>query len=138
MSTHIYPVKDTGFIINKEVSNTILAANGMAAEGKDDIAIIYAAFDLGMDAFNHCGNFAGKVETLMPDKARTPIEMNFDNGPLVYLPVAKEPKFFEPAYESAEEMLEEFQEFFASLGVEFPPEFDWWAHIVSITGTNFS
>ena len=82
--------------------------------------------------------FDGEVSTLFPERAKSPIEETLSDEPLVYVPAAKEAELFKAAYQSPEELLEEFKAVFAKQeGIAFPDDFDWWRHIVSISGTNF-
>ena len=44
---------------------------------------------------------------------------------------------FIPAYSSPDELLDEFKSVLAGFGVELPDDFDWFAHVVRIDGTEF-
>lgn len=65
---------------------------------------------------------------------------SFDDDRLFYIP-GKELQLFEAAYKDKEDMLEFFKNslniVFKDILPELPENFDWWAHIVNISGTVF-
>ena len=159
-----YPMNDVGFYVDHEVAAYILlAADQAAGEVPCEIAtlledgtfaarakkgnlpcdysipsVAYECYDCADPVVTWANEFDGEVSTLFPERAKSPIEETLSDEPLVYVPAAKEAELFKAAYQSPEELLEEFKAVFAKQeGIAFPDDFDWWRHIVSISGTNF-
>lgn len=158
-----YPMNDVGFYVDHEVAAYILlAADQAAGEVPCEIAtlledgtfaarakkgnlpcdysipsVAYECYDCADPVVTWANEFDGEVSTLFPERAKSPIEETLSDEPLVYVPAAKEAELFKAAYQSPEELLEEFKAVFAEQGIAFPDDFDWWRHIVSISGTNF-
>lgn len=59
-----------------------------------------------------------------------------DDGPF-FIPASRKADMFIPAYSSPDELLDEFKSALAGFGVELPDDFDWFAHVVRIDGTEF-
>ena len=164
MGMATYPMNDVGFYVDHEVAAYILlAADQAAGEVPCEIAtlledgtfaarakkgnlpcdysipsVAYECYDCADPVVTWANDFDGEVSTLFPERAKSPIEETLSDEPLVYVPAAKEAELFKAAYQSPEELLEEFKAVFAKQeGIAFPDDFDWWRHIVSISGTNF-
>ena len=88
----------------------------------------------GLDCFkgNSCGSFTGTIETLLPNRTSAPLKLSQKDKWLFYVPADKRPSLFKAAY-TPEKLLQEFQDKLCFL--ELPDDFDWWAHLVCITGT---
>ena len=164
MGMATYPMNDVGFYVDHEVAAYILlAADQAAGEVPCEIAtlledgtfaarakkgnlpcdysipsVAYECYDCADPVVTWANEFDGEVSTLFPERAKSPIEETLSDEPLVYVPAAKEAELFKAAYQSPEELLEEFKAVFAKQeGIAFPDDFDWWRRIVSISGTNF-
>ena len=164
MGMATYPMNDVGFYVDHEVAAYILlAADQAAGEVPCEIAtlledgtfaarakkgnlpcdysipsVAYECYDCADPVVTWANEFDGEVSTLFPERAKSPIEETLSDEPLVYVPAAKEAELFKAAYQSPEELLEEFKAVFAKQeGIAYPDDFDWWRHIVSISGTNF-
>lgn len=164
MGMATYPMNDVGFYVDHEVAAYILlAADQAAGEVPCEIAtlledgtfaarakkgnlpcdysipsVAYECYDCADPVVTWANEFDGEVSTLFPERAKSPLEETLSDEPLVYVPAAKEAELFKAAYQSPEELLEEFKAVFAKQeGIAFPDDFDWWRHIVSISGTNF-
>lgn len=163
MSGAIYHMNDVGFYVDHEVAAYILLAadrttdaipckiatlleNGtFAARAKKGNlpckysvpSVAYEYYDYEGTIFTWANEFDGKVSTLFPERAKFPIKKTLSDTPLVYVPAAKTADWFKAAYQSPEELLEEFKTVFVKYGINFPDDFDWWRRIVSISGTNF-
>lgn len=76
----------------------------------------------------------GRVRTLFPEKAAEPFDLEFESDVdnVLYIPAKREPDLFAPAYGSPDELLDELKTAAKAAGVEFPADFDWWAHAVRI------
>lgn len=163
MGMATYPMNDVGFYVDHEVAAYILlAADQAAGEVPCEIAtlledgtfaarakkgnlpckysipsVAYEYYDYEGTIFTWANQFDGKVSTLFPERAKFPIKKTLSDTPLVYVPAAKTADWFKAAYQSPEELLEEFKTVFVKYGINFPDDFDWWRRIVSISGTNF-
>lgn len=163
MGMATYPMNDVGFYVDHEVAAYILlAADQAAGEVPCEIAtlledgtfaarakkgnlpcdysipsVAYECYDCADPVVTWANEFDGEVSTLFPERAKSPIEETLSDEPLVYVPAAKEAELFKAAYQSPEELLEEFKTVFVKYGINFPDDFDWWRRIVSISGTNF-
>lgn len=83
-------------------------------------------------------SFYGEVTTLFPEKAAEPIEVNYSDGLIRYIPAAHAAELFKAAYVSADELLDEFKKNDDLAQLPLPEDFDWWGHLVKITGTIFA
>lgn len=85
------------------------------------------------DMVDHTSSFTGEANAIEGDAFHS-----FDDDRLFYIP-GKELQLFEAAYKNKNEMLEFFKEslntVFEGILSELPEDFDWWAHIVNISGT---
>ncbi len=81
--------------------------------------------------------FGGKVISLFPDLTKCPIDEEYNEGDIYYIPAEKAADLFSAAYASQDELLNEFKNVFATNGIILPVDFDWWGHIVKIEGTTF-
>ena len=84
-----------------------------------------------------CSAFHGNAESLFPEWCKEPISNTYENRYIVFINAAREPRLFEAAYASPAQLLDEFQSRFRDKGIEMPPDFDWWAHLVQLNGTAF-
>lgn len=161
MSMRDYPINTTGFLLDAEVVAYICLS---WARSEDDIPEeIQALLDDGTfaakakagvlpcnysdvsvadelsdeDTFCFCSEFAGEIKTLFPEKAKSPIDEDYDDDYIAIFEVARESNLFHAAYESPDELLCEFKEKLADCDVKLPEDFDWWAHIVTVNGTYF-
>lgn len=83
--------------------------------------------------------FAGTVKTLFPEMAASPVLRYIgpkDDG-VFFIPASRKADMFIPAYSSPDELLDEFKSVLARFAVVLPDDFDWYAHIVRIDGTEF-
>lgn len=90
------------------------------------------------DYGHHSSAFAGEIATLLPERAKSPIERSFRGTYLLYIPASGAPDLFLAPYSGPEELLTDFRGIMKELSVALPDDFDWWAHIVSVNGTDFS
>lgn len=93
----------------------------------------YHDCELFEDVVTHASSFTGEANAIGGDAF-----YSFDDDRLFYIP-GKELQLFEAAYKNKDEMLEFFKEslntVFEGILLELPEDFDWWAHIVDISGT---
>ena len=139
MGMATYPMNDVGFYVDHEVAAYILlAADQAAGEVPCEIAtlledgtfaarakkgnlpcdysipsVAYECYDCADPVVTWANEFDGEVSTLFPERAKSPIEETLSDEPLVYVPAAKEAELFKAAYQSPEELLEEFKAVFA-------------------------
>lgn len=83
----------------------------------------------------YANDFDGEVNSAFPSKTAHPIEANLSNEYLVVLVTDREIPRDTEDYAEKEALLKEFRSTFKKLGVTLPADFDWWAHIVSVSGT---
>lgn len=87
------------------------------------------------DVGHFCSGFDGNIKTIFPERAIVPIEMDTDDECIAYIKTDKAADLFSAAYESPEALLQSFKD---SLSwADIPEDFDWWAHLVEISGTTF-
>lgn len=163
MGMATYPMNDVGFYVDHEVAAYILlAADQATGEVPCEIAtlledgtfaarakkgnlpcdysipsVAYECYDGADTVVTWANEFDGEVSTLFPERAKSPIEETLSDESLVYVPSAKEAELFKAAYQSPEELLEEFKAAFTDQEIVLPDDFDWWAHVVTIKGTHF-
>lgn len=161
MSMKYYPVDICGFYIDHEVAAYAylkidrdrdsvpaaiqdiidkglfhdLARAGTLPEDYSDISDVQSVMD--DDETHFCSDFEGDIDTLLPERTANPISKTVSDFYIVYIDRKKFGDLFHAAYESPEELLEEFQTSLKNQGIELPDDFDWWAHIVHINGTTF-
>ena len=112
-----------------------LARAGTLPEDYSDISDVQSVMD--DDETHFCSDFEGDIDTLLPERTANPISKTVSDFYIVYIDRKKFGDLFHAAYESPEELLEEFQTSLKNQGIELPDDFDWWAHIVHINGTTF-
>lgn len=103
----------------------------------DSLEDVYNAVDFEMALLPM---FSGELTQLFPQKALEEKEYTFTDMQtysLTYIPAGKTPALFWAAYNSPEELLEEFQDKLFDAGIILPEDFDWWGHIVSVNGTYY-
>ena len=83
----------------------------------------------------YANDFDGEVNSAFPSKTAHPIEAKLSNEYLVVLVTACEIPRNPEDYAEKDALLKEFRNTFKKLGVALPADFDWWAHIVSVSGT---
>lgn len=157
MSMNTYPVTTLCFLIDYEVAAyTALSRDQHNGTVPEEITAILDAgtfrelakkgelpadyCDLNCaedDDTGFCSSFDGSAESLCPGWCKEPISKTFDDDYVVYINAAHEPSPFKAAYPSPSLLLDEFQTRFREKGIDLPPDFDWWAHIVYLTGTTF-
>lgn len=81
--------------------------------------------------------FDGEITTLYPEKAVNPIEECYSDDMIRFIPAARATEMFKMAYASPEELLDEFKENATLSQLGLSEDFDWWGHLVSISGTTF-
>ena len=81
--------------------------------------------------------FDGEITTLYPEKAVNPIEECYSDDMIRFIPAARATEMFKMAYASPEELLDEFKENATLSQLGLSEDFDWWSHLVSISGTTF-
>lgn len=160
MAMHTYPlVESTAFLIDHHVAAYLnlvgekksghISENiqGVMDQGVfDDMAQHgtlpdeYCNLDSAKDAMETLGiecvylsKFEGCVKTLFNDRAATPMDISMSDDILAYLQPVNEPTLFSQAYECSEALKDEFA--CALRKAALPETFDWWRHIVSISGT---
>lgn len=162
MSMQSYPIiTPAAFLVDHEVTayailsvdrkndevpdeiKTVLADGSFAAKARAgtlpcDYSDVIMGHEVLEDGTVYCSQFAGEILSLFPDKSRKPFECSYDDDFIVYIPCANAPDLFRAVYGSPDELLIEFIATVKGLDVELPPDFDWWAHIVSIEGTTFA
>ena len=82
----------------------------------------------------YCNSFTGDVTTLS-ETTKNPIEEYFDDDFIVYVTTDKTSSPFNKGYGSIEESVAEFRKKLSGI---LPDAFDYEAHVVKITGTDFS
>ncbi len=101
---------------------------------------IYADFDLmdmaGEMEISVLSGLEGQISPAFSDRTDNPIIEEYTNDYIGYIIANKEPSYFSPAYSSPEELLDEFKSKLSD--IDFPEDFDWWKHIVTIAGTILS
>ncbi len=83
-------------------------------------------------------DFEGEVTPIPAGKTLPKAESEFEGELVSYVECRKLPSMFEAAYRDEDELIQEFKDLFDKAGIEFPPEFDFAAHIVNISGTIFA
>lgn len=152
---------DTGFYIDAEVAAYIQLASDKAGDtvpGEIKEVLENGAFAVRAKAGNlpcwysdvsvtseflgdygrHSSAFAGEVATLLPERTKSPMERSFRGTYLLYIPAPDAADLFLAPYSGPEELLADFKGIMKELSVVLPDDFDWWAHVVSINGTDFS
>lgn len=81
-------------------------------------------------------DFDGEANSIILDKTNSPINAEYKDSTICYIAADKEPSYFAAAYSSPEALLEEFK--FRLSGINFPADFNWWGHIVEISGSTFA
>lgn len=87
-----------------------------------------------IDDINHMSEFVGSATTLVPERAKRPLDISYSNDCIAYIPASRMPELFSAAYESLDELIDEFKE---KIGAYLPDNFDWAGHICTIDGTYF-
>lgn len=85
----------------------------------------------------YANDFDGEVNSAFPSKTEHPIEASLNNEYLVVLVTDRGIPRDPEDYAEKTSLMEEFRSTFQELGVTLPSDFDWWAHIVSVSGTYF-
>lgn len=158
MSMQSYPmVEDAAFLLDSEVAAYIaLASDRIGNTVPNSIAVLSpsefakAALDgsLPEDYYDldwlemiegccYASNFEGEITTLFPEKAVASFEKKYSNDLIRYIPAAHVPELFKAAYASPEELITEFKTNPSLAQLELPKDFDWWKHLVRITGTRY-
>ena len=114
----------------------------MAKEGSlpcyyNSLEDVYNAVDFEMTLLPL---FSGNLKQLFPKKTLEKQEYTFSDMQcysLTYIPAKRTPNLFSAAYNSPDELLEEFQDILFEAGIVLPDDFDWWGHIVSVNGTYY-
>lgn len=81
-------------------------------------------------------NFDGTVHPLFPERCEnTKWKENMEDSYILYIPAKCQVSPFHQAYRAGREIYSEFHDFLCiDCQIVFPPSFDMWAHIVTITG----
>lgn len=153
-----YPlVQDAAFLLDEEVAAYCALASDRANNSiPEDIAALSPSefaraardgslpkeyYDLdwleGIEGHCYASSFDGEINTIFPEKAMTPIVGNYSDDLIHYILAARAPKLFEAAYISPEELIAEFKANASLVKLGLPEDFDWWRHLVAITGTTF-
>ena len=160
MSYNIYPVITVAFLIDAETATFInLAATKHSDSDSKEVAELLESgepyssalpeeYQDTMDAISNIdrlnplslscchGEFEGEAVTTFPERAGKSEVLKFDSDRIAYLLPAREPGLFaQHCYKDEQELMAEFQTIFKDAGVEMPSTYNWWAHIVNITGT---
>lgn len=164
MSYNVYPVVTTAFLVDPETAayiNVAAAKRSGSLEGKiakmlesgefytkakaealpeeyhDALDAILNLDKLNEHSITCChGEFEGAATTAYPELAGEDISLNFDGDQIAYLAPSKGPDMLaQRCYQDEHELLAEFQTILRDAGVEMPDTYNWWAHIVNITGT---
>ena len=114
-----------------------LARGGKLPEDFSDPSAAKDKLDcLSIESF-YCSEFDGNATSCFPENTQAPLDVDYNDDYLVYIPCSRQPDLFHAAYQNAEELVSEFKSHFSERGIEFPPDFDWWAHICEISGSYF-
>lgn len=163
MSYKIYPVVSVGFIIDEETAAYIklaaakrdgsiepevaqLLKNGLfyraITEGTlpeeflDILDAVYTMDKLNENCITCChGDFDGEAVTTFPELAGEYTTQSFEMDQIAFLVPARSGLLSKDCYKDEQELLAEFQGIFKDAGVTVPDTYNWWAHIVNITGT---
>ena len=114
------------------------AKNGLLPNGYSESFVLADLYE-DKDRVYYAMPFAGTISTLFPKRAVSPIRNCIcarDDGPF-FIPASRKADMFIPAYSSPDELLDGFKSVLAGFGVELPDDFDWFAHVVRIDGTEF-
>lgn len=96
-----------------------------------DIAFLLMADTLNMEAFY---GFTGNVLSLLPERAMDPLDLSLYEATVPHIASAATANLFEAPYSSPEALQQEFAARFSACGIDIPADFDWWRHIVSLSG----
>lgn len=161
MSYNIYPVITVAFLIDAETATYINLADAkqsgiidskdvseLLESGVSESSALAEEYQDIMDAISNIdrlnplclscchGEFEGEAVTAFPERAEKNEVLKFDSDQIAYLLPSREPGLFAHCcYKDEQELMEEFQTIFKDAGVEMPSNYNWWAHIVNITGT---
>ena len=156
MSMRDYPmVEDAAFLLDAEIAAYVALASDRAdncvpdsvaalspsefAKAARDGSLPEDYYDLDWleDVEDGCfaSAFDGEITTLYPEKAVNPIEECYSDDMIRFIPAARATEMFKMAYASPEELLDEFKENATLSQLGLSEDFDWWGHLVSISGT---
>lgn len=159
-----YPLTDTGFLITSETAAWINLAYDRRTETVPpeiqellDQGIFAAAARDGCDVLSeldydtvgsaqeclegmcintvYCSEFTGQAKPLeLPEGNPFQEETEYEGESLCYIPVKRAPELFKAAYNSSQEMIDEFM---SELAGVFPENLDIRKFLVTISGTYF-
>lgn len=156
-----YPLNDTGFLITSETAAWInlaydrenetvppeiqeLSDQGLFESAARDGSGILSELDYGSvelaqecleDMTVYCSEFTGQAKSLeLPEGNPFQEETEYEGESLCYIPVKRAPELFKAAYNSSQEMIDEFM---SELVDVFPEDFDIRKFLVTISGTYF-
>lgn len=159
-----YPLNDTGFLITSETAVWINLAYDRKTENVPpdiqellDQGLFRAAARDGSNVLSeldydtvesaqeclegmgintvYCSEFTGQAKPLeLPEGNPFQEETEYEGEPLCYIPVKRAPELFKAAYNSSQEMIDEFM---SELADVFPEDFDIRKFLVTISGTYF-
>ena len=130
-----YPLNDTGFLITSETAVWINLAYDRKTENVPPD--IQALLDQGLfrAAVRDGSEFTGQAKPLeLPEGNPFQEETEYEDEPLCYIPAKRAPELFKAAYNSSQEMIDEFM---SELADVFPEDFDIRKFLVTISGTYF-
>lgn len=136
--THLAQDKADG-TIPSEIQNALNDGTFAAKIKDDNLWDMYCDITIAQEILEcrYCSGFEGEINSIFPEKSVHAISQTLSDEWIVFIPSTKKAELFKAAYSSPEELAEEFRSFFFKVGIEFPADFDFWAHIVKICGTVF-
>lgn len=160
MSGKLYDINETVFLIDEYTYAYVLLADDkqrnqiskniqkLLDQGLFDDAVKhgeldeYKLEDSDFDWLEYAMSYVGSIETALPDRAKQPIKRYADtsdaNGEyFAYLQFNKQPDLFTPPYANPEDALDEIKTRLAEHDVILPDDYDWWAHIVKLKGSDY-
>lgn len=127
--------------IEETLANNTFVSLARKAELPDgeyaNVSLVYEFLDSCPYGDVCCAEFSGEAISLQPQSCAHLILREYQDDFIAYLPAARDADLFEAAYSSIEEIRDEFMSTLKGCGIEFPEDFDWLAHIVSIEGAYF-
>lgn len=125
MLMQTYPLEqNAAFLLNEEIAAYCALASDRANNSVPDSITALTP--------SEC-----EINTIFPEKTVVSFEENYSDDYIHYIPAARAPELFKAAYTSPEELMEEFKANSSLAQIGLPEDFDWWGHLVEISGTTF-
>lgn len=123
------------FIVDSGKFDAMAKGSMLPIDMYDLAQVVDILQDADIDNMCYANEFDGEVNSAFPSKTEHPIEANLNDEYVVFLVTDRGIPRNQEDYEEKDALLEEFRSTFQELGVTLPADFDWWAHIVSVSGT---